>query len=532
MTLKYNSSNRIKNVANHCHELSAIRPSYRICLPLLMWMSTIITQPQFCSSFVTTTTTSCNNRTYDCIHNNNNNVLVTLNMARSNKAQNKKQRGGGKNSNNNTAKGKRKNSNKKNKSDTNTSASGGLMDTRAIAKVTLPSSKSNAPPWQVAVSSPKKAKEQKDKISTIQKSLLPDSDRNLISWKPFAPDKDIGGVAFVGSYLERRLPPNIGVPEVAFLGRSNVGKSSLLNRLTSMASKGMDGDSANDQARVGKTPGATASVNLYALLEKRKKTKDNSDEKNPPKPILGFADLPGFGYAKLSKDNKEAVEEAAERYLAKRQELALGVLLVDARREPSDDDRAVLAALYDLNVPLCIVATKVDKLKSREVEQAMQAIQKGLGLPPGQPLCISSVTRGDPGVIKVWKIIMESCETHVVEMRSNLERYGELRNPEQDFEDANPTIKLNDKGELDDDDVQYDQGYDWIQNSDLYYDDEINLIDNDDDYGEEGDGDAYVSDESRLRMIENEEQQRAENYSMTMKALNERVRRMERRGEI
>ena len=107
------------------------------------------------------------------------------------------------------------------------------------------------------------------------------------------------------------------------------------------------------------------------------------------KPILGFTNLPGFGYAKLSKETK-IVEEDAERYLGKQCELGLGVLLVHSCRTPSADDRAVLAALFDMDMPLVVVATKLDKLKGSEVESAMRTIREGLGLPDGQPL--SAVT--------------------------------------------------------------------------------------------------------------------------------------------
>jgi GTP-binding protein len=125
-------------------------------------------------------------------------------------------------------------------------------------------------------------------------------------------------------------------------------------------------------ARVGKTPGATASVNLYALHDSAKGGDAYRD-------VLGLCDLPGFGYAKLSKQVQESVQLAAERYLSRRKHLALGVLLVDIRRTPSDDDRAVLAALYDLGIPLLVVATKLDKVTSKSAKRASRRYVPGLG---------------------------------------------------------------------------------------------------------------------------------------------------------
>ena len=150
--------------------------------------------------------------------------------------------------------------------------------------------------------------------------LISTADRIMLKWKRFNPYSAPSDLTLVGAYLEKRLPPSLGVPEVAFLGRSNVGKSSLLNKLVAKV--------GGDTARVGKTPGATAAVNLYALLGQPRRNGGGgafiTGAAGGAKPILGFADLPGFGFAKLSKETKESVEDTAELYLGKRRELSLG----------------------------------------------------------------------------------------------------------------------------------------------------------------------------------------------------------------
>ncbi|CAJ1958284.1 unnamed protein product [Cylindrotheca closterium] len=294
----------------------------------------------------------------------------------------------------------------------------------------------------------------------LSQSFLSVQDKALVAWKRFKAQPRQDQVEFVGAYLNKQLPPTLGAPEVAFLGRSNVGKSSLLNRLVQ-----------SDQARVGKTPGATASVNLYGLY--RGGGNSAANKKKAPKCLMGLVDLPGFGYAKLSKDNKEAVQMAAERYLAERKELMLGILLVDIRRVPSDDDKAVLAALYDSGVPIIVVATKVDKITSSpistmeelplELEKALYEIQQELGLPEGQPLCVSSTT--GEGIKDLWRIIMEACEGGVAELRTKLLEQGAKARAEDEQEKS----EFFDDGE----DVVYNQGYDWIQDSaSVMYEDE------------------------------------------------------------
>lgn len=336
-------------------------------------------------------------------------------------------------------------------------------------------------------------------VKTLSKNMLSTADQTVLKWRRFNPSTAISGISFVGSYLDHRLPPRLGVPEVAFLGRSNVGKSSLLNRLV-----GTDG------ARVGKTPGATASVNLYTLKE----TMPNKKEKV----ILGLADLPGFGYAKLSKQVQQSVQEAAERYLSRREELALGILLVDSRRVPSDSDRAILAALYDIGVPIVVVATKIDKLTKNEVEQSMETIREELGLPNGQPLQISSVT--GEGTKALWTIILEACETRVDELKLKLERSNE------EVEEEVGGVEMDKDGNYmpfdDGEELAYDQGYDWIHGTNNIY------------FGqEESNRNVDPNGEVYDDLVQDDVQESfAQSADLSMKDLRRKAKRMERDGDV
>jgi GTP-binding protein len=343
-------------------------------------------------------------------------------------------------------------------------------------------------------------------------AFLSPADKALLAWKPFALNtNNKHQVLFQGAFLNKQLPPRLGVPEVAFLGRSNVGKSSLLNKLVGKS----------DLARVGKTPGATASVNLYGIFEETAK-KTGDDNK---KALLGLVDLPGFGYAKLDKRTKESVQETAERYLEKRDELALGVLLVDSRRVPSADDKAVLAALFDMGLPLIVVATKIDKLSShRQVEEALQVINEELGLPEGQPLCISSIT--GQGIKELWKIILEACEGRVEELRSASEN-GRL-----DDDIALPLPEEQKELFDDDADIAYSQGYDWVHGTVMYEPEEIDhagveeeMTYNDDKEGHEDDG--WYGHSYELNDEDMVSPQR-----LSLKDLRKKARDMEKRGEL
>lgn len=448
-------------------------------------------------------------------------------------------RGGPKKSNKTNA----KNNNKKSKS---SSSSSPQLTAKAPPRPPAKKSKSpggSTPPWQVLSTKDAKAnialeklrrerarlgdhstgdseqQQQQRQQQTLSTAFLSQTEQQFLNWKRFNPVSDPSGMRFVGSFLDKRkLPPTLGVPEVAFLGRSNVGKSSLLNRLSATAS------GQRDEARVGKTPGATASVNLYALLGPAKKKGNNNNNNGDHKDILGWADLPGFGYAKLSKDTKESVQAAAENYLGKRRELCLGILLADIRREPSDDDRAVLAALYDLVVPLVVVATKIDKVSNNQRPACLETIRQGLGLPEGQPLAVSSTT--GEGTRDLWRIILEACEEGVQSKKFKYDEELKQQALAEEEEEEEEIMIGEDIFVDDDDEIAYSQGYDWVHGESLYLEDDGDYVSGSDGYDEDG-GDS-VWDEYEDDDVEPAFQPRREN----LKSLQKRAREMEKRGEL
>lgn len=232
---------------------------------------------------------------------------------------------------------------------------------------------------------------------------------------------------------------------------------------------------------------------------------------------MGFADLPGFGYAKLSKDVKESVEMAAERYLGKRRELALGILLVDTRRIPSEDDRAVLAALYDLGLPILVVATKVDKIKSKEaLRSSLEEVRLGLGLPEGQPFYVSSMT--GEGVRQLWSIIMDACEDKVEELREELE--GKLQKDEQEIH-PDDTIMLDEEGNWIEEEENTSEGLEWVRNY-AYYDESQ----------AKRRKQKQLNEASLMKMRQNEAAQAAANEEMKLKKLRQTAKKMEREGDV
>jgi len=160
---------------------------------------------------------------------------------------------------------------------------------------------------------------------------------------------------FLLSAMDAKQFPASQAPEIAFLGRSNVGKSSLLNALA--------GEKA---AKVSSTPGRTRAINFFLLLDERQR------------PKLAFADLPGYGYAKISKSISAEWPKFIEPYLAERETLGLCVCLVDSNVPPQERDKQLIDWLRHVGREFVVVATKIDRLSGNERTRNLNALRKGL----------------------------------------------------------------------------------------------------------------------------------------------------------
>jgi GTP-binding protein len=176
----------------------------------------------------------------------------------------------------------------------------------------------------------------------------------------------IRNVEFIGGMAERHgWRPDSSLPEIAFAGRSNVGKSSLLNTLVRRKSF----------ARVSRTPGRTREINFFRI---------NNE--------FVLVDLPGYGYARISKEKKAEWRPMIESYLRRTSQLRGIVLLLDIRRDPSDDDRAMLDFLAETEVPTIVALTKLDKLNKTAGRARAAEIAASLHLEPEQVISFSSQT--------------------------------------------------------------------------------------------------------------------------------------------
>ncbi|MFP4445210.1 MAG: ribosome biogenesis GTP-binding protein YihA/YsxC [Desulfosudaceae bacterium] len=171
---------------------------------------------------------------------------------------------------------------------------------------------------------------------------------------------------FVTSAVEPSQYPDGGLPEIAFAGRSNVGKSTLINCLVNR----------KNLVKTSATPGKTRLINFFSV---------NGN--------LLLVDLPGYGYAKVSQQERKKWGPMVETYLAGRQSLKGVILLIDLRRTPRDEELQIRDWLTHYQIPLLIVLTKADKLKKTAQQKQRQAIAESLGVAPELLVLFSAKTR-------------------------------------------------------------------------------------------------------------------------------------------
>lgn len=176
--------------------------------------------------------------------------------------------------------------------------------------------------------------------------------------------------------ITSKLPQN-DKPEIAFAGKSNVGKSSLINALMNRKS----------YARISATPGKTQTINFYNIND-----------------TMYLVDLPGYGYAKVSQKEKEQWGKMIERYLHGSTQLRAVFLLIDIRHEPSANDKMMYDWIVRQGYNPIIIATKLDKLKRSQIDKHLKMVRQGLQLVPGTRIIpFSSVTK--QGRDEIWDLV-------------------------------------------------------------------------------------------------------------------------------
>lgn len=188
---------------------------------------------------------------------------------------------------------------------------------------------------------------------------------------------------FVISAVKPHQYPVDGLPEIALAGRSNVGKSSLINKLILR----------KNLARASSQPGKTQQLNYYRVND-----------------IVYFVDFPGYGYAKVSKTQREQFGEMVETYIRDREQLKLQLLVIDVRHEPSKDDQLMYKWLKHYEVPTCIVATKADKIPRSKWDKHIKMIRQTLEADPSDA-CILFSSETGLGREQLWEVIAEVIAT-------------------------------------------------------------------------------------------------------------------------
>jgi len=185
---------------------------------------------------------------------------------------------------------------------------------------------------------------------------------------------------FIKSAVDPFYYPDDSLPEVAFVGRSNVGKSSLINTLVNR----------KRLAKTSNTPGRTQLVNFFMINKS-----------------LSFVDLPGYGYAKVPVSVKRGWKAMVEGYLEGRENLRLVVMILDIRREPSGNDDQLIQWLRSNNIKIVFVLTKVDKFSRGQVNISRRKIGEHLGVSYDELVSFSAKTRY--GKDELWRVIEGAC---------------------------------------------------------------------------------------------------------------------------
>ncbi|WML47358.1 ribosome biogenesis GTP-binding protein YihA/YsxC [Neobacillus sp. PS3-34] len=171
--------------------------------------------------------------------------------------------------------------------------------------------------------------------------------------------------------------PEGDLPEFALAGRSNVGKSSFINKLLNR--KGL--------ARISSKPGKTQTLNFYIINE-----------------VLHFVDVPGYGYAKVSKSERAAWGKMIETYITSREQLKAVVLIIDLRHQPTQDDVMMYEFLKHYEIPCIVIATKCDKIPKGKWQKHLKVVKETLDLDPNDQIILFSSETGE-GKDKAWATI-------------------------------------------------------------------------------------------------------------------------------
>jgi len=196
-------------------------------------------------------------------------------------------------------------------------------------------------------------------------------------WTEVFKKMKVHNVEMVISAVRPDQYPEDGLPEFALAGRSNVGKSSFINRM--IGRKAL--------ARISSKPGKTQTLNFYKIEEQ-----------------LFFVDVPGYGYAKVSKSEREAWGKMIERYFTGRQELKAVVQIIDLRHPPTADDRMMYDFLKHYNIPCIVIATKADKIPKGKWDKHKKIVKETLEMEKNDPLIVFSSESG-LGFEEAWRTI-------------------------------------------------------------------------------------------------------------------------------